>query len=37
MAPPRWVDELPAEWEQYTEINKQFFLDNPGVRLDTEG
>jgi ferredoxin len=30
-------DELPAEWKQYTEINKQFFVDNPGVKPATKG
>ena len=30
-------DELPAEWKQYTEINKQFFKDNPGVKPATKG
>jgi len=29
-------DELPAEWKQYTEINKQFFKDNPGVKPATK-
>jgi ferredoxin len=29
-------DELPAEWKQYTEINSQFFKDNPGVKPATK-
>ena len=29
-------DELPAEWKQYTGINKQFFTDNPGVKPTTK-
>jgi ferredoxin len=29
-------DELPAEWKQYSEINKQFFKDNPGVKPATK-
>ena len=29
-------DELPAESKQYTEINKQFFVDNPGVKPATK-
>ena len=29
-------DELPAEWKQYSDINKQFFKDNPGVKPATK-
>ena len=29
-------DELPGEWKQYTDINKQFFSDNPGVKPATK-
>jgi hypothetical protein len=29
-------DELPAEWKQFTEINKQFFVEHPGVKPATK-
>ena len=29
-------DELPSEWKNFTELNKQFFVDNPGVKPATK-
>jgi len=29
-------DELPTEWKHYTQINKKFFEDNPGVKPATK-
>ena len=29
-------DEVPANWKNFTELNKQFFKDNPGVKPATK-
>ena len=29
-------DEVPDQWKNFTELNKQFFKDNPGVKPATK-
>ena len=29
-------DEVPDQWKQYSDINKQFFKDHPGVKPATK-
>ena len=29
-------DETPEQWKSYIELNRQFFVDNPGVQAATK-